>query len=134
MEAGEEKVKKRFIIAGLIVLVALIYIGYTAFQHSATYYLTVSELREKGTSVNGERVRVSGMLTNVTPDYSIQSRVQFVLSESGDDLAVVYQGVLPDAFRVGNEIMVEGYLDAAGVFQGKTIITKCPSKYEPAKQ
>jgi cytochrome c-type biogenesis protein CcmE len=125
--------KKRFIIVGVIALAALVYIVITAFQHGTTRYYTVSTILEQSASVAGETVRVSGGLSTITQGTGA-SRWQFVLSESGKDLPVVYQGIVPDAFKVGNELMVEGHLDPAGVFQAQTIITKCPSKYEPAKQ
>ena len=127
--------KKRFIIVGVIALAALVYIVITAFQHGTTRYYTVSTVLEQSASVAGETVRVSGGLSAITQGVGAgASRWQFVLSESGKDLPVVYQGIVPDAFKVGNELMVEGRLDPAGVFQAQTIITKCPSKYEPAKQ
>jgi cytochrome c-type biogenesis protein CcmE len=127
--------KKRFIIVGVIALAALVYIVITAFQHGTTRYYTVSTILEQSASVAGETVRVSGGLSTITQGAGTgASRWQFVLSESGKDLPVVYQGIVPDAFKVGNELMVEGRLDPAGVFQAQTIITKCPSKYEPAKQ
>jgi cytochrome c-type biogenesis protein CcmE len=127
--------KKRFIIVGVIALAALVYIVITAFQHGTTRYYTVSTILEQSASVAGETVRVSGGLSTITQGAGTgASRWQFVLSENGKDLPVVYQGIVPDAFKVGNELMVEGRLDPTGVFQAQTIITKCPSKYEPAKQ
>ena len=43
---------------------------------------------------------------------------------------VVYRHSLPDLFKVGREIAVDGRL-RGGVFRGEpdTLITKCPSKY-----
>lgn len=127
--------KKRFIIVGVIALAALVYIVITAFQHGTTRYYTVSTIFQQSTSVADETVRVTGVLSAITQAAgSGNTRWQFVLSEGGKDLSVVYQGIVPDAFKTGNQLMVEGRLDPAGVFQAQTIITKCPSKYEPAKQ
>jgi cytochrome c-type biogenesis protein CcmE len=41
---------------------------------------------------------------------------------------VVYRGSVPDLFRVGRDISVEGKLQN-GVFVADTLVTKCPSKY-----
>ena len=43
---------------------------------------------------------------------------------------VVYRGTVPDQFKAGREIRLEGRL-RGGVFVGKpgTLVTKCPSKY-----
>jgi cytochrome c-type biogenesis protein CcmE len=45
---------------------------------------------------------------------------------------VVYTGSVPDLFRAGRDIVVEGRL-ANGVFVAipGTLVTKCPSKYTP---
>ena len=44
-------------------------------------------------------------------------------------LWVDYQGALPDTFREGAEVIVEGRLRTTG-FNATSVITKCPSKYE----
>ena len=45
---------------------------------------------------------------------------------------VVYKGSVPDLFRAGRDIVVEGRL-VSGVFVAVpgTLVTKCPSKYTP---
>jgi cytochrome c-type biogenesis protein CcmE len=47
---------------------------------------------------------------------------------------VVYKGTVPDAFKAGGDIVVDGRY-ANGVFTAVpgTLITKCPSKYTPKK-
>lgn len=124
--------KKKFLIGGLIVCLAIAYLGYTGFESSATYYLTISELREKGDSVYGKNVRVSGQV--VPPSVDQKGAVlSFTIADGGQSLPVVYQGVVPDAFKAGSQVVVEGYLNSAGIFQANTILTKCPSKYTPGK-
>jgi len=46
---------------------------------------------------------------------------------------VHYQGVLPDMFAEGRDVIVEGRYDAGGALAAKTLMTSCPSKYEPEK-
>ena len=126
--------KKRFLIGGIIVFLAIGYLGYMGFQSSATYYYTVSELMEQGSSVDDENVRVSGQVAPGSVEQEAQGRIlRFTMidAEGGESLPVVYQGVVPDAFKVGNEVVVEGYLDSSGIFRANTILTKCPSKYVP---
>jgi cytochrome c-type biogenesis protein CcmE len=47
---------------------------------------------------------------------------------------VVYTGTKPDLFRAGREVYLHGRLEN-GVFVGErdSLVTKCPSKYQPAK-
>ena len=49
--------RKRFLIIGLAVAVALSYLGFTAFQGASMYYLTVDELVARGEAAQGEQVR-----------------------------------------------------------------------------
>jgi cytochrome c-type biogenesis protein CcmE len=50
----------------------------------------------------------------------------------GASVPVVYRGSVPDLFKVGREVRVEGRLQS-GVFVAKrdSLRTKCPSKYTP---
>ena len=55
--------------------------------------------------------------------------------EGNTSVPVVYRGSVPDLFKVGREVRVEGRL-RRGVFVAKrdSLRTKCPSKYTPAKR
>ena len=55
--------------------------------------------------------------------------------EGNTSVPVVYRGSVPDLFKVGREVRVEGRL-RSGVFVAKrdSLRTKCPSKYTPAKR
>ena len=54
--------RRKFLIAGIAVGVAVGYLGYNAFMGAATYYYGVGELLEQGTSVQGQAVRVNGRI------------------------------------------------------------------------
>ncbi len=126
--------KKRFIISGVIILLALGYLGYMGFQSSATYYYTVSELTEQGSSLHDENVRVNGQVASGSVQQETTGRtLRFTIIDGKESLPVVYQGVVPDAFKVGNDVVIEGHLNSGGVFQAHTILVKCPSKYVPKK-
>ena len=126
--------KKRFLIGGLIVFLAVGYLGFMGFRASATYYYEVGELLAQGSSTYGERVRVNGQ---VAPGSLEQESVGGILRftmidiDTEESLPVVYQGVVPDTFKVGNEVVVEGALNSDGVFQASTLMPKCPSRYVP---
>ncbi len=126
--------KKRFLIGGSIVFLAIGYLGFVAFTSAATYYYTVSELIEQGNSIYGENVRVNGQVTPGSVEQESAGRLlRFtIIDVAGEEsLPVVYQGVVPDTFKVGNEVVVEGRLNSSGIFQAHTLMPKCPSKYVP---
>jgi cytochrome c-type biogenesis protein CcmE len=126
--------RKKFLIGGIIILLALIYLGYTGFSSSATYYYTVSELSGKGSSMYGQNVRVNGQ---VVPG-SVEKKpgdltLKFNIVEGEKSLPVAYNGIVPDAFQAGRDVVIEGTLNADGIFRATEILTKCPSKYVPKK-
>jgi len=118
---------------GIIVLAAVGYLGYKAFSASATYYYTVSEFSAQQSSFPDKSVRVSG---NVS-DGSIERQgttLKFTLTDGQNSLPVVFTGVIPDSFKEGGEAVVQGKLNSEGVFEARTLLAKCPSKYEPASK
>jgi cytochrome c-type biogenesis protein CcmE len=124
--------RKRFLIGGVIVILAIAYLGYMGFQSSATYYYTVSELIEQGSSVYDENVRVNGTVSPGSVEQEAGGRnLKFAIAEGTENLSVVYRGIVPDSFKVASEVVIEGYLDSSGIFQANTILTKCPSRYVP---
>ncbi len=77
-------------------------------------------------------MRVNGQVASGSVQQEAGGRtLRFDIIDGKESLPVVYQGVVPDTFKVSNEVVIEGYLDSASVFQANTILTKCPSKYVP---
>ena len=125
--------KKKFLIGGLILFLAIAYLGFMGFRSSASYYFTVSELMAQGSIPPTQSVRVNGkVLAGSVEQRSSDLSMNFTVTEGGKNLPVVYSGVVPDTFRPDGDIVVEGTLGAGGIFQAKTLMPKCPSKYKPA--
>lgn len=122
-----------FILGGLVILGAVIYLVYANTQANAVYYLTVSELKSCNTCTT-QSVRVAGVVQagSIVRDDQKQE-ISFVISDSGrQSLPVVYSGVVPDIFRQGITVVVEGHYTGKGPFQAQTLLAKCPSKFQAA--
>jgi len=122
-----------FILGGLAILGAMIYLVYANTQANAVYYLTVSELKSCSTCT-AQSVRVAGVVQagSIVRDDQKQE-ISFVISDSGrQSLPVVYSGVVPDIFRQGITVVVEGHYTGKGPFQAQTLLAKCPSKFQAA--
>lgn len=136
LKAAERRVgflrQKRFLIAGLAVAIALGYLGFTAFRGASMYYLTVDELLARGGDAYGEEVRLMGEVVDGSVSRNPETNtLRFAVSaEDGATLPVVYSGMVPDAFKQGADVVVEGSLTQAGTFQADSLLVKCPSKYE----
>ena len=120
------------ILIGLLVLVtALGYFAFMAFQSATVYYYTVGELSELGPTVDGRMVRVSGKLV---PDSFVRegasTLAHFALTDGSQTLHAAHEGVLPDLFfNEHSEIILEGDFKRDGTFASQNVIVKCPSKY-----
>ena len=60
-------------------------------------------------------------------------RLEFDMVDESGRMSVVYDGSRPDMFRDEAELVVEGKLSPEGVFEARTLMLKCPSKYEEAQ-
>ncbi|MFH1381855.1 MAG: cytochrome c maturation protein CcmE [Chloroflexota bacterium] len=122
----------KFLIGGIILFLVIGYLGFIGFQRSATYYYTVGEFIQQGDAVPAGNVKINGQ---VAPDSVVREAagrtLKFTITEGGGSLPVIYQGAVPDTFSEGVEVVVEGRLGSDGIFQAKSILTKCPSKYVP---
>ena len=128
--------KTKFIVGGLLIVVAVAYLIYTGIQSSSAYYLTIDELHTKGSAIVNRQVRVSGLVDTPTVDYNHKDlMLKFdIISETGDRLPVVFNGPKPDQMdSEGAEAIIEGKFDGQ-VFQAKSLLLKCPSRYEDGEQ
>jgi cytochrome c-type biogenesis protein CcmE len=66
------------------------------------------------------------------PSSNTGMRIMLADNANGKTMPVLYHGSVPDAFRDGRHIVVDGSL-AHGTFHATTdsLVTKCPSKYAP---
>jgi len=123
---------KKFIIGGLILFITLGFLGYKAFTQSVPYYYTVSELISQGNSTYSEKVRVNGVVTPGTVEEGADGlTITFMLSDSKEQLTVIYRGAVTQTFEDGREIVIEGIYNPGGIFEASSILTRCPSKYVP---
>ena len=124
------KPKFKPIIISLVVISVISYLIYTGIRDTMTYYLTVSEVLAQPFENQDQTLRVGG---NVSPG-SVQwdpknLRLLFTIQDEKASIAVDYQGVVPDSFKPGREIIVEGTYTGNGKFKATTIMPKCASKY-----
>jgi cytochrome c-type biogenesis protein CcmE len=126
-----------FVIAGLAIAAAVIYLVVANTGTSAEYYMTIHEL-QSCSSCAGQSVRVAGFVSpaGVAQENGGKS-VQFAITDSASaakatqQMVVSYQGIVPDTVRAGTQVVVEGHY-TQGMFQATTLLAKCPSKFQAA--
>jgi cytochrome c-type biogenesis protein CcmE len=116
----------RWAVPAALVAACVGYLIYTASGGSAEYYLTVSELRSH---TDGANVRVAGVVQNDVQKSDGGLHVAFTEKDGTASVPVDYTGTLPDIFKPGITVVVDGRLGKDGVFHARTLLAKCPSRF-----
>ncbi|MCB0332328.1 MAG: cytochrome c maturation protein CcmE [Bdellovibrionales bacterium] len=127
------------LVVGFVVIGGLLL--YQATQTGTSLVLSPSELQEahnQGKSL--ERIRVGGRVAEASIDYQLEPeiRLSFTIQNPGPPNAnspasltkVIYEGLKPDMFASGRDVIIDGDF-RNGVLYASTLLTQCPSKYEP---
>ncbi len=124
-------VRWSFIVAGLLIAGAVLYLVLANTRASAEYYMTIGELQHC-VACSSQTVRVAGQVASGTIQRNNQTQVlRFTMSDGKLSMPVVYGGIVPDAFNPGLTVVVEGHIQN-GTFQAQTLLAKCPSKFQSA--
>lgn len=57
--------------------------------------------------------------------------VHFVITDTAQDVPVVYTGILPDLFQEGKGAVAQGRIGPDGVFQAREVLAKHDENYMP---
>jgi cytochrome c-type biogenesis protein CcmE len=121
----------RLVIALSVAAMLAVFLLYTSFAGGATPSLRPSQLDGR----TGE-VSLAGMVVRHSGSARSEGGLRFTLRDIDGKatVPVVYTGSVPDLFENGRHVYLRGEL-RNGVFVGKkdSLVTKCPSKYEPKK-
>lgn len=150
--------RTKFIIGGVLILAAVVYLIVSSTQANAEYFMTINELKAKGTAMVGKNVRVSGAVVGDTIQYDPKTlTLSFdVAHVPGDNkevdaegglaavlhaavvdpartrIKVVYNGPKPDLLKDEAQAIMTGHIDSDGIFHADELLLKCPTKYQEA--
>lgn len=150
--------RSKFILGGVLILAAVVYLIASSTQASAEYFMTIDELKAQGATVTGKSLRVSGAVVGDTIQYDPQTlTLTFeVANVPGDNaeieaqgglatvlhaavtdptrtrMNVTYVGPKPDLLRDEAQAIMTGHIGEDGVFYADELLLKCPTKYEEA--
>jgi cytochrome c-type biogenesis protein CcmE len=149
--------RMKFIVGGLLIVAAIVYLIVSSTQASAQYFLTINELNSKP-GVTTRELRISGAVVGDSIKYDPQTlRLTFTIADiPGDNneieaqgglaavlhaavidpnrprLQIVYNGPMPDLLRDEAQAIMTGRLGDDGIFYATELLLKCPTKYEEA--
>lgn len=118
----------RLVVALVVASLLGTFAVYTAFADSSIPVLMVAQAQ----AYEGKQVRLEGKVMESTGDAATPAGLRFTMRDykGSQTLDVVYTGAVPDAYRVGRDVVVDGTLQN-GVLKATpdSLVTKCPSKY-----
>jgi cytochrome c-type biogenesis protein CcmE len=131
MAAMTRKQRRLLLIGGALgVLVIAVALMLNAFRGSIVFFNSPSEVADNHIKP-GTRIRLGGLVKSGSVVRGDNLKIRFDVTDGSRDVAVAYQGVLPDLFREGQGVVAEGALDGAGLFVADTILAKHDETYMP---
>jgi len=124
------KQRRLSVIAGLgaVVIVAfgLILI---ALRDQIVFFYSPTEIHEKAVAV-GVPVRLGGLVKAGSWTHQ-GDRNDFVVTDGKSEMVTHYTGIVPDLFREGQGVVIEGSMAGDGSFAATNVLAKHDEKYMP---
>ncbi len=130
--AGKRK-KKRFylVLTSLSVLALAVALVLTALEDSISLFLDPTELKERNLAA-GDRVRLGGLVAEDSFAKDADGLTyHFDITDGAETVSVTYKGSLPDLFREGQGVVVEGNITSSGPFVATEVLAKHDENYMP---
>ncbi len=152
--------KAKFIIGGVLIVAAIVYLIISSTTANAQFFLTVDELMSRKAEMLAANrdVRISGAVIGSTIQYDPQNlTLSFTIANiPGDNnvidqqggleavlhaavinpketrIPIVYKGPKPDLLKNEAQAIITGKLNADGSFTATELLLKCPSHYQDA--
>jgi cytochrome c-type biogenesis protein CcmE len=149
--------RAKFLVAGVILLAAVVFLIVTNLTSQQEYFMTVNELMSRQDEIAGRNVRISGVVLGDTIEYDGET-LSFTIANIPDSAAeiedegglaevlhqavndtstervqvVLYNEPKPDLLKHEAQAIVTGSLGDDGVFYADELLLKCPTRYEEA--
>ena len=122
-------------ILATVVVVVLAFTGlmFATLREDTQFYKHVDEVMAQPDAWHGKRLQLHGYVAGIERKrHSLEYR--FNVQSNGHVVRAHYNGVVPDTFKEGAEVVLKGTLDGDGFrVERNGVMAKCPSKYESSK-
>jgi cytochrome c-type biogenesis protein CcmE len=118
-----------FIAAGLLALGLATAFVLNAFRSNLVFFFTPTQVSQGEAPIN--RVfRVGGLVKEGSLRRD-QPVIEFIITDTAQDIVVHYSGLLPDLFQEGKGVVAQGRLDERGQFTATEVLAKHDENYMP---
>ncbi len=120
-----------FVSFGVALLAGAVALALVALEDTVTFFFTPSQAAERKIAP-GQRVRLGGLVAAASlRKLEDGVTVEFKVTDTKETTTVRYKGVLPDLFREGQGVVVEGAFQPDRSFVATTVLAKHDENYVP---
>lgn len=116
---------------GVIVL-AIAWIAVRGLTGNFVYYLTPTDILAHHKAQVGQRIRLGGYVEPGTVHHS-GSFLLFTITDGKDSMKISDVGAVPELFKAGQGVVLEGAMGRDGMFHADTLLVKHNGTYAPPK-
>ncbi|MDF2369245.1 MAG: cytochrome c maturation protein CcmE [Rhizobiaceae bacterium] len=126
------KQKRLAIISGGVAVIgAAVLLVLFALQDQIVYFHSPTDIVEKQIGPD-TRIRLGGLVAEKSVVRGTGTKVEFVVTDTANEVAITYTGILPDLFREGQGVIVEGAFEPGNpVFVADSVLAKHDENYMP---
>ncbi len=106
-------------------------------RDNLVFFYSPSEVFQKNLDPTN-KIRVGGMVKKTSLKKEVKKikgrsleQISFVITDFNNEIKVSYIGILPDLFKEGQGVVVEGFITSNGMFNAKTVLAKHDENYMP---
>tara|TARA_Y100000590_G_scaffold452019_1_gene594408 strand:+ start:358 stop:786 length:429 start_codon:yes stop_codon:yes gene_type:complete len=127
-----KKVRSRinFLILGLILLAAIIFLILKSLEENVVYFFSPTEIYNKADISLNEKIRIGGLVKNNSIKKKDTS-INFIITDLNKEIVVSYKGMVPNLFSEGKGVVAEGKLKDKKFFIAEKILAKHDENYMP---
>ena len=126
-----KKVRLRifYLILSLLFVTSIIFLVLKSLEDNVVYFFSPTEIYNKtDISISG-KIRIGGLVKKGSV-INNESDVVFIITDLKKNIEVSYEGILPDLFREGQGVIVNGYLKN-NIFEASEVLAKHDENYMP---
>lgn len=122
-----------FILLGIVIASVAIYLSIDAFRDKASLFQSPQDLKQIPKEKRaGKSIRLGGLVKEGSIQDLPDGGFTFTIIDFQSEIKVSYKGLLPDLFREGQGVYVDGAFNEAGdTFIAKTLLAKHDETYKP---
>ncbi len=118
------------LVVGMLLLSGATALVLASLQDSIAFFATPSELASRQVEP-GKTFRIGGLVVEGSVVREADGTVRFAITDTAEEVPVVYRGLLPDLFREGQGVVALGKLGEDGTFLASEVLAKHDEEYMP---